>query len=74
MSQLWPPDEDEQRVRTYDEHGEPHDDVLRTESGKVITEQDIDRLAEEALITSPVSPLRRAADRYRRTSRQWPIA
>jgi len=38
-----------QRVRTYDaDTGEPHDDVLRTKTGKVITEEDIASWAEEA--------------------------
>jgi hypothetical protein len=36
------------RVRSYDRDGEPHDDVLRTKSGKIITDDDIDRWAEEA--------------------------
>jgi hypothetical protein len=40
------PNEDE-TVRTYDEHGEPHDNVLRTKSGKVITEADIAKWAAE---------------------------
>lgn len=43
-----PSDSGEERVRTYDRDGVPHDDVLRTKSGKVITEEDINRWAEEA--------------------------
>jgi hypothetical protein len=38
-----------ERVLTYDEHGEPHEDVLRTRSGKALTDDDVRRLAEEAL-------------------------
>jgi hypothetical protein len=38
----------EERVRTYDRHGEPHDEVLRTKTGKVITEAQIAAWVEEA--------------------------
>jgi hypothetical protein len=41
-------DSEESRVRTYDRDGVPHDDVLRTKTGKIITEEDIARWAEEA--------------------------
>lgn len=47
LSGGWADNEDE-RVRTYDSSGEPHDDVLRTKTGKVLTNADILRLAEEA--------------------------
>jgi hypothetical protein len=36
------------RVRTYDEHGTPHDEVLRTRSGRVLTDEELARLAHEA--------------------------
>lgn len=36
------------RIRWYDRTGEPHDDVIRTKSGKVLTEEDILRYAEQA--------------------------
>lgn len=39
---------DEPRVRTYDRHGEPHDDVLRTKTGRVVTEEELAAWAEEA--------------------------
>jgi hypothetical protein len=39
---------DEPRVRTYDRHGEPHDEVLRTRSGRVVTEEELAAWAEEA--------------------------
>jgi hypothetical protein len=35
-----------ERVRTYDEHGEPHDEVLRTATGHVVTADELDRWAE----------------------------
>ena len=38
----------EPRVRVYDESGEPHDIVARTKSGKVLTEEDLQALADEA--------------------------
>ena len=41
-------------VHTIDAHtGEEHDDVLRTASGKVITEADIERWADEAEYGDP---------------------
>jgi hypothetical protein len=45
------------RIRTYDEHGEPHDEVLRTKTGKVITEADIAAWAVEAEESYDVSHL-----------------
>lgn len=37
-----------ERIRTYDgQTGEPHDDVLVTKAGKILTEADIQRFAEE---------------------------
>jgi|GEM_PF-4583668 len=35
-------------VRVWDAEGNEHDVVLRTKSGRVLTEQEIDRLADEA--------------------------
>jgi hypothetical protein len=37
-----------ERVRTYDERGEPHDDVLHTKTGRVLAEEEIQQLAEDA--------------------------
>jgi hypothetical protein len=37
-----------ERIRVYDKDGEPSDIVARTKTGKVLTEADIQRLAEEA--------------------------
>lgn len=45
-----------ERVETYDEHGESHSDVLRTKTGKVITEADILKWADEAEQDSEPSP------------------
>lgn len=36
------------RVRSYDRDGTPYDEVVRTKSGKIVTEEDIARWAEEA--------------------------
>jgi hypothetical protein len=41
-----------ERVLTYDERGEPHEDVLRTRSGKELTDEDIRRFAEETVGTT----------------------
>jgi len=43
-----PPIEEPETVRIYDADGEPHDVVLRTKTGKVITEAEIARWASEA--------------------------
>lgn len=45
-------DDEPERIRVYDSEGEPHDIVARTKSGKVLTEQDLLRLAEEAELGS----------------------
>jgi hypothetical protein len=41
-------DEHLPRVRAYDRNGHPHDVVLRTRSGRILTEQDVEALADEA--------------------------
>jgi hypothetical protein len=41
--------EEDELVRWYDRNGEPHDEVLRTKTGRVITEEDIAKWAEEAM-------------------------
>lgn len=43
-----PPSDSDERVTVYDEHGEPHEIVLRTKTGRVLTDADLWRLAEEA--------------------------
>jgi hypothetical protein len=40
--------EEDERVRTYDRHGTPHDDVLHTKTGRVLTDQELTELAEDA--------------------------
>lgn len=36
------------KVRSYDRDGVPHEEILMTRTGKIITEEDIARWAEEA--------------------------
>lgn len=55
--------EADERVRVYGPDGEPEDLVLRTESGRVLTEADINQLAEEAPADSARFFLRRFSDR-----------
>lgn len=59
-----------ERVRVYDEHGEPHDEVLRTKTGRVLTEQYIQKLAEE-----PGQPALEDGDaENERPQREWRYA
>jgi hypothetical protein len=47
MSSDGSPSDSDERVTVYDSKGEPHEIVLRTKSGRVLTDADIWRLAEE---------------------------
>lgn len=38
----------DERVRTYGPDGEPHDNVVRTKSGRALTQAELDELAAEA--------------------------
>lgn len=49
-------DDQPERVRTYDREGQPHDDVLRTPAGRVLTEAELQRLADEAQEGHPDAP------------------
>lgn len=40
--------QEEPTIRSYDRHGNARDEVLRTKTGKVITEADIEEWAAEA--------------------------
>jgi hypothetical protein len=61
-----------ERVRSYDRDGDPHDDVIRTKSGRVLTEADILALAEEAERGYDIDPTRIVSIGARRVWRDLP--